>query len=86
MGGYGADCVICAICSAPQLTAIGYIRSLPALIRRSEEERIFRVYLTDVIAAKYQLNVLYRDLVSEPDRKPPPDPMESRKRIRDKLS
>ena len=86
MGGYGADRTICAICSAPQLTAIGYIRSLPALIRRYEEEQIFRVYLTDFLAGRYDLNVRYFDLIPNPDRKPPPDPEEGRKRIRDKLS
>ena len=86
MGGYGADCVICAICSAPQLTAIGYIRSLPALIRRYEEEQIFRVYVGDILAARYQLPVYYSDLIFDQDSKPPPDPEEGRKRIRDKLS
>lgn len=86
MGGAGADRTICAICSAPQLTALGYIRALPALIRRYEEEQIFRVYLTDFLAGRYDLNVRYLDLIPDPNRKPPPDPKEGRKRIRDKLS
>ena len=84
MGGYGADCVICAICSAPQLTAIGYIRSLPALIHRSNEEHIFRVFVGDILSARYQLPVYYSDLIS--DQEPPPDPQEGRKRIMNKLS
>lgn len=86
MGGYGADSIICAICSAPQLTATGYIRSLPALIRRENEEHIFRVYLGDIMAARYQLPVSYSDLISDRVEEPPPDPEESRKRIRKKLS
>ena len=86
MGGAGADRTICAICSAPQLTALGYIRALPALIRRYEEEQIFRVYLTDFLFERYGLNTRYVDIIPDPNRKPPPDPMESRKRIRDKLS
>ena len=86
MGGYGADCVICAICSAPQLTALGYIRALPALIRRYEEEQIFRVYLTDFLFGRYGLNTRYVDIIPDPNRKPHPDPKEGRKRIRDKLS
>ena len=84
MGGYGAESVICAICSAPQLTAIGYIRSLPALIHRSNEEHIFRVFVGDILSARYQLPVYYSDLIS--DQEPPPDPQESRKRIMNKLS
>ena len=86
MGGHGSDSVICAICSAPQLTAIGYIRSLPALIRRSNEEHIFRVFVGDILSARYQLPVYYSDLISDQDSKPPPDPEEGRKRIRNKLS
>lgn len=86
MGGYGADSVICAICSAPQLTAIGYIRSLPALIRRSNEEHIFRIYVGDILAARYQLPLSYSDLISDQGQEPPPDPEEGRKRIRKKLS
>ena len=86
MGGYGADCVICAICSAPQLTAIGYIRSLPALIRRYEEEQIFRVYLTDFLFGRYGLNTRYVDIIPDPNLKPPPDPEEGRARIMKKLS
>ena len=86
MGGYGADSVIYAICSAPQLTAIGYIRSLPALIRRSNEEHIFRVYVGDILAARYQLPVYYSDLISDRGQEPPLDPEEGRKRIRKKLS
>ena len=86
MGGYGADSVICAICSAPQLTAIGYIRSLPALIRRSNEEHIFRIYVGDILAARYQLPLSYSDLISDQGQELPPDPEEGRKRIRNKLS
>ena len=86
MGGYGADSVICAICSAPQLTAIGYIRSLPALIHRSFEEHIFRIYVGDILAARYKLPLSYSDLISDQGQEPPPDPEEGRKRIRKKLS
>jgi hypothetical protein len=68
------------------MAAIGYVRSLPALLRRQQEERVYRVYMTDVLYAVYNLNVRYADTLPNADRKPPPDPKESRARIMKKLA
>ena len=68
------------------MTVKGYIRALPAIIRRSEEERVFRIYVTDALALAYHIDIRYAELIPDPDRKPPPDPEEGRARIMKKLS
>jgi len=66
--------------------AIGYIRSLPSLLRKQEEERIYRQYVTDALQIAYRLNIRFADMLPNPNRKPPPDPKESRARIKKKLA
>lgn len=68
------------------MTVKGYICALPAIIRRSEEERVFRIYISDALALAYRLDIRYADLIPDPERKPPPDPEEGRARIMKKLS
>ena len=56
------------------------------IMNSGDRSAIFRVYLTDFLAGRYDLNVRYLDLIPDPNRKSPPDPQEGRKRIRNKLS
>lgn len=80
MRGAGRERVISALLSAPKVSAASFLLLLPDIDRREQEERAYRIYITDALKLIGGLNLRYAEIIRPGTAEAPEEIIERMKR------